>query len=464
MSDQAHETAAELGGAIDSGRPLNLMERRRFLQAALVAGGGAVALPTMFADVLSAQASNTNTILVTVTLGGGNDGLNTLGPFGNGQYRDLRGQLAVPVGGSHAVGDGLYFHPRMRRLATRFRRGDVAVVRGVGEPLLDRSHFSNLARWQSANPNGVINGTGWLGRWLDAHGAGQFGGIAIGGQGVPLHMRGNSADVTDLPRGGGGLYGSDRSQQRDQRMYRAIRQMGKNSDRPAWVNRVGEVNAQAIDAAQAVAPSFRNELPEARLTRDMVLAARVINLNLGTRIVNLWHSGYDTHDRQIGSDATSGDHADLLDELDIGLDAFFASLSGPMAERVVVMVYSEFGRRAEPNGSLGTDHGTSSHVFLVGRRVKGGLYGDPPPLRALDDRGDFRVTMDFRDVYSTVVQQALGTGSQQVLGATYGAIPSLIGATSLGDAGGSLADRAEAIRRRRKSDPKDYLVDRAPTF
>ncbi len=463
MSDKALETAADLGDAIDSGRQLNLMERRRFLQAALVAGGGAVALPTMFADVLSAQASSTNTILLTVTLGGGNDGLNTLGPFANGFYRDLRGPLAVPVSGSYSADDGMYFHPRMRRLATRFRRGDVAAVRGVGDPLLDQSHFSNLARWQSANPNGSISGTGWLGRWLDAHGAGQFGGIAIGGQGVPLHMRGTSADVTDLPRGGGALYGSDRSQERDLRMYRAIRQMGVNSDRPAWVNRVGEVNSQAIDAAQAVAPSFNQELPEARLTRDMVLAARVINLNLGTRVVNIWHNGYDTHDRQIGGDATTGDHADLLDELDIGLDAFFASLSAPMAERVVALVYTEFGRRAEANGSLGTDHGTANHVFLVGRRVKGGLYGSQPPLRNLDDRGNLRVSTDFRDVYATVVEQALGTDSQQVLGARYSSIPSLVSATSLGD-GGSLADRAEAIRRRREADPKDYLLDRATTF
>lgn len=445
----------------DPERPLTMMQRRRFLQGALVLGTSAASLPTFFADQASAQ-SGTDTILVTVTLAGGNDGLNTFGPFANGRYKDLRKHLAISQTAAHAGDAGYFFHPNMRRLATRFRRGDVAVVQGVGEPLKDRSHFSNLARWQSANPNGVINGTGWVGRYLDASPTSQFTGIAIGGQGVPLHFRGASSEVTDLPRGGGALYGADRSNPLDQRMYRAIRQMGQPAGRPSWVNAVGDVNAQSIDAAQSVADAFKTELPEEHLLSDMVLAARVINLNLGTRVLNVWQGGYDTHDNQIAGHSGIGEHADLLNELDVSLDTFFATLTPAMAERVVVMVYSEFGRRAELNGSNGTDHGTSSNVFMIGRRISGGIFGDPPPLNQLDDRGDFRVTKDFRSVYATVLDDGLGAAPNELLGQGYSQIQSMFLPPQAPES--ALATRARQIRERRQVNPDDYLIHSAPTF
>ncbi len=446
---------------IDPERPMSLMERRRFLQGALVVGGATAAGTTLLADSVGAAPTGADTILVTVTLAGGNDGLNTFGPFGNGTYRDLRGSMAINVSGAHSAGDGQYFHPSLSRLATRYRRGDVAVVRGVGDPLLDRSHFSNLARWQTGLPDGRIAGTGWLGRWLDASQSNQFTGVAIGGQGVPLHLRGTSTDVTDLPRHGGGLYGSDRSEQRDQRMYRAIRQMGAESNRAPWVNRVGQVNALSIDAAQAVSGAYRTDLPEGRLLPDMTLAARLINLNLGTRVLNVWQSGYDTHDNQIAANSGVGDHADLLAELDVSLDRFFATLSASMAARVVVMVYSEFGRRVEPNGSSGTDHGTASHVFFLGRRVKGGLYGDPPPLNALDDRGDLRVSTDFRQVYASVVDDVLSGSSADVLGRSYQTLD-IFGPG--GAVTSDLSSRAQQIRDRRERNADDYLRHHTPRF
>lgn len=455
------ETLENLGDAIESERPLSLMERRRFLQAAVVAGAGAASIPTFLTGTAGAQSSSTDTILLTVTLFGGNDGLNTLGPFGNGRYRDLRGSLAIDQGSAHSGPEDLMWHPSLRRLATRYRRGDVAVVRGVGDPALDLSHFSNMARWQSGNPNGGITSTGWLGRWLDTFDDGQFSGVTIGGQGVPLHMRGTRTAVTDLPNRSSALFGADRSEARDVTMFRAINQM-RGSDRSPWSSRVGEVGAQSIDAARAVAGAFTQELPDAsRLLTDMTLAARLINLNLGTRVLNVSQSGYDTHDNQIAANSGTGTHADLLSDLDLALDTFFSGLNAAMAERVVVLVYSEFGRRAEANGSRGTDHGTSNHAFIIGRRIRGGTYGDAPPLGALDDRGNFRVTLDFRRMYSTVVEQVLGSESQGVLGANFRALPDLVGGT---DNDASANEREAAIRNRRRQNPEDYLLDRAPTF
>ncbi len=463
MMENEHVTMEELGGTIEAGQPLNTMQRRRFLQAALAAGVGAAVGPALLPSAAQAQASGADTILLTVTLMGGNDGLNTLGPFGSGAYRDLRGALAIPEGSAHSGPDAMSWHPSLRRLATRYRRGDVAVVRGVGDLNRDLSHFSNMARWQSANPGGAISANGWLGRWLDTVDAGQFGGVSIGGQGVPLHMRGNEVDVTDLPnRGGTALYGSDRSHDYDLTMYRAINQM-RRADGSSWVNAVGQVNAQSVSSAREVAGAFHTELPDAsRLQTDMVLAARVINLGLGTRVIDVSQRGYDTHDNQIGANSRVGEHADLLADLDLALDTFFSTLSAAMAERVVVMIYSEFGRRAEANGSRGTDHGTSNHTFLVGRRVTGGLYGEAPPLSNLDERGNFAITTDFRQVYSTVIDQALGGDRARVLGQDFGTLSGLLVPESAPSS--TVADRVAEIRNRRRRNAEDYFLDRAPTF
>ncbi len=432
------------------------LERRRFLQGALATGAGAVAMPTILADQAGAAGGADDTILLTITLAGGNDGLNTLGPFEDGTYRGARGALAQNVGNAHSAADGLWWHPSLRRLATRFRRGEVAVVQGVGDPLKDRSHFSNLARWQTGLPDGRISGTGWLGRWLDEASLGQFGGVAIGGRGVPLHLRGASSSVTDLPFNGNGLYGSDRSAARDQLMFRAIERMGRpSSDRSLWTNRVGELTSFAVETARGVAPAYAQGFPEDRFLHSMVLSARLLNLNLGTRVLNVWQSGYDTHDSQIGGSSGVGEHADLLSNLDIGIDSFFSTLSPSIADRVVVLIYSEFGRRVEANGSRGTDHGTSNHVFFVGRRVRGGLYGDRPPLTRLDDRGDLRVTTDFRSVYATAVDSWLGGNSSSVLGRQYGTIDLFHSASRTVE--GDLASRARRIRERRTENRNDRL-------
>ncbi len=438
------------------------LQRRTFLQGALAAGIGTAAVPTIFADSVGAAADANGPILLTVTLGGGNDGLNTLGPFESGRYRDLRGALAQRGANAHSAADGLFWHPSLRRLATRFRRGEVAVIEGVGDPLKDLSHFSNLARWQAGLVDGRISGTGWIGRWLDNAGLGQFGGVAIGGRGVPLHMRGANSSVTDLPFDGNSLYGSDRTETRDRIMYKAIRRMGAwDGGRADWVNRVGELGGFAVDTAFDVSSAYRQPFPEDRFAHSMTLAARLINLGLGTRALNVWQHGYDTHDSQIAGSATTGDHADLLSALDVGLDQFFGTLSPAVADRVVVLVYSEFGRRAEANGSRGTDHGTSNQVFVIGRRVKGGFYGDRPPIDRLDDRGNFRVTEDFRRVYATLIDNWLGGDSVDVIGKRYRTFDLFHPATRTVE--GDIRSRAESIRSRR-SNPRDSLRVSSPSF
>ena len=446
-----------------------LVERRTFLQGAAVTGGAAVALPSILAEQVGAASANSSNILLTVTLAGGNDGINTVGPFADGRYQDLRGSLALSASTAHTARDGQYFHPSLRRLATRFRRGEVAVVQGVGDPLKDHSHFSNMARWQTGLPNGAIHRTGWLGRWLDANSTAAFTALAVGGQGVPLHLRGESSTVTDLPRGGGGLYGADTSDRRDRVMYTRLSRMARGSTGRPWVDAVADVNDQAIDAAQAVSPAYNVELPEDRFHSDMLLSARLLNLNLGTRVMNVWQSGYDTHDNQVDGNPAQGDHADLLDELDRGLDTFFTTLSPAIAPRVTVVVYSEFGRRGEANGSRGTDHGAGGTMFVIGSGVAGGMYGSPLNVRDLDDRGDFKVSMDFRRVYSGLMEHWLGGDPDQVLGGSYNSLNVFAGSRPTGPTGpppanDDLKGRAEAIRARQSARRSDNLRYHSPSF
>jgi len=186
--------------------------RRRFLQGALAIGGSAGLLPiwlhgTSFAGP---PLGVTARILVTVFLNGGNDGLSTLIPAEDGLYRAMRGSLAVDVGAANAVGEGLYLHPALSRLKARYDAGQVALIRGIGEPAKDHSHFSSTATWMSGRP-GMINLSGWLGRYVDEVGLGELAAVSIGWGEVPLIVKGDTVPATSLPPGGN-LFGADRSE------------------------------------------------------------------------------------------------------------------------------------------------------------------------------------------------------------------------------------------------------------
>ena len=389
--------------------------RRRFLQGTLAAGGAtSLALTTSAFDSLAAAATplaSTDRILVTVFLNGGNDHLNTLVPAEDGAYRAARGSLAVDVGGSNAVGEGLYLHPNLSRLKQRFDAGQVALIRGVGESSDDRSHFTSMATWMSGIQN-MIPPTGWLGRYAEAKGLGSLGSVAVGWNGVPLTLRGPSVSAVALPPNGG-LFGSDRSERWERDAFDVFADLGGQSAGTGIFGPfVADAFASAVDTAAEIAPAFTSSLPEEGMARELALAAQVINLNLGTQLININQGGYDTHDSQRPG------HDDLLAELDAGIDAFFSNLSPSYASRTCMLVFSEFGRRVEQNAS-GTDHGTAGLMMLVGPNVRGGLHGTQPSLTNLDNRGDMNHHLDFRSVYSTILDTWLGADSTEILGSNY---------------------------------------------
>lgn len=389
--------------------------RRRFLQGALAAGGatGVTMTSGVFDSIAAAAAPlpSTSRILVTVFLNGGNDHLNTLVPAENGAYHDARGSLAVQVDGSTAVGEGLHLHPNLTRLKTRFDAGQVAFIRGVGESSDDHSHFTSMATWMSGIQN-MIPPTGWLGRYAEAAGLGDLGSVAIGWDGVPLTLRGPSRSAVALPPGGG-LFGADRSEAWERDAFDVFSDLGgQAAGKGIFGPFVANAFADAVDTAVSVAPAFSDSLAEGGLARELGLAARVINLNLGTQLVNVNLGGFDTHESQRPG------HDELMAELDAGIDAFFSNLSASFAHRTALLVFSEFGRRVESN-SGGTDHGTAGLMMMVGANVRGGLHGVQPSLTDLDWRGDMHHHLDFRSVYSSILDGWLDSDGGQLLGNAY---------------------------------------------
>ena len=387
--------------------------RRRFLQGA-VATGGAVGLMPSFLDSVAASAaplSPTDRILVSVFLNGGNDHLNTLVPAENGTYHSARGPLAVAVDNSHAIGEGLYLHPNLSRLKTRFDAGQVAFIRGVGESSDDHSHFTSTATWM-AGYQGLANPTGWLGRYIDGVGGDGLGAVHVGWGGTPMLLRGTASRGMSLPPSGT-LFGADRSEAWERLAIETVSNMGGGGVGGAFGNTVGSSLRSAVDTAELIQPAYVDGLAEDYLARDLGLAAQVINLDLGTRVVSVALDGFDSHDSQRPA------HDDLLAELDRAIDAFFANLAPAFASRTVMLVWSEFGRRVESNVSAGTDHGTAGMMMLIGPRVAGGLHGVQPSITSLDTRGDMHHHLDFRSVYATLLEQWLDADATEVLGSGY---------------------------------------------
>jgi len=232
------------------------------------------------------------------------------------------------------------------------------------------------------------------------------------GQGLPLHLVGAARRGIAVPEWGVGFGGS--TDQHDRWMQTALRSFaGAPGVSGTWHDRVASTVRDVIDVSQKVSPAFDRPLPEGELQKKMMIAARLINANLGLRVLDVGFDGFDTHANQ-----PTG-LADLMTDLDSGVRAFFTTLDDRFRSRVTIMTYSEFGRTSWSNDSSGTDHGTVNHHFVIGRGVKGGLYGQQPSLAGLHrwDRMDFHV--DFRSLYATVLDGWMGGGASTVLGGSF---------------------------------------------
>jgi uncharacterized protein (DUF1501 family) len=354
-------------------------------------------------------------LLVMIQLDGGNDGINTVVPYKDDGYkknrRDLRLAASELIKLDERAGFGL--NAAMQPMDKLFQNGNLAVIQGVGYPNPSRSHFESMAIWQSARLTDLErDGHGWLGRALDRAPqptGGAPAAIFLSRSDLPLSIRGRRAVAAAL------------TQPDDFTLKRDADPRGDGA-RSASSSLTSFVERSALDAyafADQMAAMARQgrasaNYPSTALAGRLSLVARLIRAGLGSRVYYAIQSGYDTHSVQ------GRRHAELLGELAGALRAFHDDLAADrLDDRVAVLCFSEFGRRVEENASSGTDHGTAGPVFLVGSRVRGGLIGTPPSLADLDSEGDLKMTVDFRRVYASVLEEWMGIAAKPVLGNLY---------------------------------------------
>jgi uncharacterized protein (DUF1501 family) len=355
-------------------------------------------------------------VLVVVQLSGGNDGINTVVPYRDESYPRLRKHLRLPLAEIRKVHGQVGLHPALGDFARLLEDGRLAVVQGVGYPNPNRSHFKSMAIWQTARLDAEEhNGPGWLGRALDrapTTGDGPAS-VSVGLRPPPAALRGRRAASAALARL------DDLALAGNLKPARALLPAGTGEDVKAFVHR-SVLNAYATAdrlKAAARAKDAGARYPATGLGVDLRLVADLVKAGFATRVYYAEQDGYDTHAAQAVT------HARLLAELGGAVRAFLDDLKGAgLAERVAVLCFSEFGRRAAENGSYGTDHGTAGPVFVAGGRVKGGLVGATPSLADLED-GDLKLGIDFRRVYATVLQGWLGLPGKAVLGGEYERLP-----------------------------------------
>ncbi len=424
-----------------------LKTRREFLRTGLLGGSLSWTLPAFLSrtmQTLHAQADGAliqgvtgrdGNILVVLQLAGGNDGLNTVIPTGNDEYRKARPTLGLTDSSILRIDPATGLHPSLSGLASAYQDGHLAIVQGVGYPNPNRSHFRSTEIWATAVDSDKSSTTGWIGRYFDnaCSGCDASVGIAAASQmpqsfaaatpkGV-LYQGGGGTKKKTSKKKGSNLSDSDvsmMSMEEDDAgeaggsigMLNGPGNLGKMSalDFLERTEMDAKVSQQEIANASAKAKNLV-PFPGSRLGQNFAMISRLIAGGMPTRIYYLSLGGFDTHTQQ--TDA----HSRLLKEMGDAVSAFLADLKAQgNLGRVSLMTFSEFGRRVKENASGGTDHGAAAPLFLAGGGVKAGLLGQMPSLAPKDlFDGDVKYNTDFRSVYATVLEKHLGVKSAPIL-------------------------------------------------
>ncbi len=366
---------------------------------------GATALvPVMYGAVPGgmrafAQAAKpqgvTNRTLVLVELKGGNDGLNTLIPYADENLRRLRPSLVLPQEEMVTLGEGLAFNPALKPLMTAWDKGQLGILRGVGYPQPNRSHFRSIEIWETASKSEEMLREGWIASVLKGNVGATADGIVIGDYEFgPLTGPRMRNVIMDKP---------------DQFIAQAQRiQAAKDSDGGGALGHLLRTRAELLDASTKLAPLFAEppalpvDFPNNAFGNQLKIATQLIMAQAGVPVLKVSLGSFDTHVNQ------RGQHDNLLKQLGEGLAAFReAMIQTGHWNDVLVMTYSEFGRRANENASKGTDHGTAAPHLVMGGKAKGGFHGAQPRLDDLD-AGDLKFSTDYRAVYATVARNWWG--------------------------------------------------------
>ena len=402
-----------------------MLSRRDFVKgAALVSIGttassllkGTLAFAAQHPEELAVP--NNGKTLILVQLAGGNDGLNTVIPLNDSTYHSVRKVIGIADGEALPLSAGFGLAPQLSGLKGLWDRGHLAVVRGVGYPNQNYSHFKSMAIWQSADPELKLQ-EGWLGRTLDQLDAAHdpFLGFNIGGS-TPPEMRSDHVSVPSVssPADYGFRFGGKLTPATDPRVATIVKlyeQYPAQSPYGVLLETTAESAVSSASQLASVAATYKPavEYPKTSFASGLSVLAEAVVGNLGMRVGHITLGGFDTHTKEVA------EHATLMTTLGEGLTAFYNDLAAHgKADDVLVLTWSEFGRRVQENANGGTDHGSASMVFALGNGVQQGLYGDQPSLTRLVDNGNLSFTTDFRSVYATVIERWLGVPSTPLLG------------------------------------------------
>ena len=430
---------------------ITLHTRREFLRRTVLGGALSWMVPTFLANTFAAMQAEAadratqvatgrdSTILVILQMAGGNDGLNTVVPATNDHYHRARPKIGLAESKVLKLDNDLGLHPSLTGFKELYDAGRLAIVQGVGYPNPNRSHFRSTEIWQTASDSARFERYGWLGRYFDntCSGCDPTIGVSIGRQ-MPqafaaMHPTGVSLDNPQNYRFMAGGRSRPGEMSSTEESFRKLNQPEAESVE----NSGGTINAlhgpvrhagsvldflerTALDAQvssdtiRGIASRVSNlaTYPGSQLGNSLKLVAKLIGGGLPTRIFYVSQGGYDTHTNQVNAQDR------LLKDLGDSMKAFVEDLKGQgNLPRVLVMTFSEFGRRVTENANGGTDHGAAAPMFVVGDKVKAGLLGRYPSLAPADlFQGDLKYQVDFRSVYAGVLEGWLKTRSEPVLG------------------------------------------------
>lgn len=403
------------------------ISRRHFMhhQAACAAIGAVVPASPSWLTAL-ASSPESDKILIVIQLTGGNDGLNTVIPYANELYRKARPKLGIPAADVLKIDDELGWHPSCRGVAELMQDGLLSVVHGVGYPQPNRSHFESMDIWHTCARKDARVREGWLGRYMAQHrdrSQTDSMGLHLGPEQQPLALASQDLQVPSVAAiesfrlqisDDAGVAASlqpwlSQSPSGGTDALVAFVQAGTNA---AWEagKRIEQILQQQSDL-----PSF----PKTPLGEKLSVIARLITAQMKTRVYYVSLDGFDTHALQPAA------HASLLRQWSDALASFVKYLSSQgRADDVLVLTFSEFGRRVAENASDGTDHGAAAPVFLSGTQVTPGWIGSLPSLDNLDD-GDLKHQIDFRQIYATIIEDWFGASSEAILGGKFAKSPLL---------------------------------------
>jgi uncharacterized protein (DUF1501 family) len=395
------------------------MNRRNFLGLG-VAGAGLYALgrPTnplaALEGGLDGPLGKDEKILIIVQMSGGNDGLNTLVPFGDPEYARARRRIGIAKKDVRQLEAGMGLHPSLKGLSELYKAKKLAVLQGVGYPNPNRSHFKSMDIWHAADPTGRDMRYGWLGRALDEveRNAANIPELSINfAENPPLSLNGLSYKPVSFRDPFSYRFAGSKDQ--DKAFKKISKEKGETK-----VSVLESLRRTAVDAekssvsVRSKAQAYKTPVkyPRSQLSGSLRTVAGLIAGGLPTRVYYCYHNGFDTHAGQANR------HANLLTQMDQAIAAFQKDLARlGLEDRVCLMAFSEFGRRVKENQSQGTDHGTAGVSFVVGGSVRGGLYGEPPSLTDLLKGGDLKHGIDFRSLYADLLEGTLDVDSKKVL-------------------------------------------------